>query len=503
MADLLLLENSTTVMFLLSSGICFLLWVVFKKVFFQPKGHPPAVPGFPVIGNLHQLKAKKPHLTFARWAETYGPVYTIRTGALSLVVLNSTEVAKEAMVTKFSSISTRKLPSALKILTGGKTMVAMSDYGEEHKLFKKCLLTSILGANAQKRLRPNRDSMIENMIKSLHGEVRANPGGAVNLRAIFKNELFSLALKQALGEDIDSIYVEELGLELSRWEIFRALVDDPMMGAIEVDWRDFFPYLSWVPNRRAESKIREMDRRRTAVMKALIERQKKRMAAGEGTDSYLSALLNEDETLTEKQVRMLVWESIIETSDTTMVTTEWAMFELAKNPQYQDYLYQEIEKVCGGETIKEENLQQLPYLNAVFHETLRRHTPVPVVPLRYIHEDTQIGGYNIPAGTQVAINIYACNTDKNEWEEPEEWKPERFLDEKYEATDLYKTMAFGAGRRMCAGSLQAMLIACKSIGRFVQEFQWKLCEGEEENVDTVVLTTHKLHPMKAIITPRV
>ncbi|KAF3793320.1 Ent-kaurene oxidase [Nymphaea thermarum] len=497
MADLLLLQNSTTAMFLLSSGLCFLLWVVFKKTVDLCL----AVPGFPVIGNLHQLKAKKPHLTFARWAETYGPVYTIRTGALSVVVLNSTEVAKEAgkmtrpaMVTKFSSISTRKLPNALKILTGGKTMVAMSDYGEEHKMFKKCLLTSILGANAQKRLRPNRDSMIENMIKSLHDEVRANPGGAVNLRAIFKNELFSLALKQALGEDIDSIYVEELGLELSRWEIFRALVDDPMMGAIEVDWRDFFPYLSWVPNRRAESRIREMDRRRTAVMKALIERQKKRMAAGEGADSYLSVLLNEAETLTEKQVRMLVWESIIETSDTTMVTTEWAMFELAKNPQYQDYLYQEIEKVCGGETIKEENLQQLPYLNAVFHETLRRHTPVPVVPLSY---------YLCNGGSQVAINIYACNTDKNEWEEPEEWKPERFLDEKYEAMDLYKTMAFGAGRRMCAGSLQAMLIACTSIGRFVQEFQWKLCEGEEENVDTVVLTTHKLHPMKAIITPRI
>ncbi|CAN6441731.1 unnamed protein product [Victoria cruziana] len=344
--------------------------------------------------------------------------------------------------------------------------------------------------------------MIENMIKSLQREVRANPGGAVTLRAVFKNELFSLALKQALGEDIDSIYVEELGVELPRWEIFRTLVDDPLMGAIEVEWRDFFPYLSWVPNGRAEAKIREMERRRTAVMKALIERQKKRMAAGEGGEGYLGVLLGEAETLTEKQVRMLVWESIIETSDTTMVTTEWAMFELAKNPRCQDYLCREIEKVCGRETVKEENLQQLPYLNAVFHETLRKHTPVPIVPLRYIHEDTQIGGYSIPAGTQVAINIYACNSDKNEWEHPDEWKPERFLAEKYETMDLHKTMAFGAGRRMCAGSLQAMLIACTSIGRFVQEFQWKLCEGEEENVDTVVLTTHKLHPMKAIITPR-
>lgn len=92
--------------------------------------------------------------------------------------------------------------------------------------------------------------------------------------------------------------------------------------------------------------------------------------------------------------------------------------------------------------------------------------------------------------------------DKKQWENPEEWNPERFLDDKYDPADLYKTMAFGAGKRVCAGSLQAMLIACTAIGRLVQEFQWSLKDGVEENVDTVGLTTHKLHPLHAIIRPR-
>ena len=104
--------------------------------------------------------------------------------------------------------------------------------------------------------------------------------------------------------------------------------------------------------------------------------------------------------------------------------------------------------------------------------------------------------------TQIAINIYGCNMDKNRWESPEEWKPERFLEPKHDPMDLYKTMAFGAGKRVCAGSLQAMLIACTSIGRLVQEFEWKLRHGEEENVATVGLTTRKLHPMHAILKPR-
>jgi ent-kaurene oxidase len=53
--------------------------------------------GLPLIGNLHQLKEKKPLKTFAKWSEIYGPIYTIKTGACSVAVLNSTEVAKEVI----------------------------------------------------------------------------------------------------------------------------------------------------------------------------------------------------------------------------------------------------------------------------------------------------------------------------------------------------------------------------------------------------------------------
>lgn len=74
--------------------------------------------------------------------------------------------------------------------------------------------------------------------------------------------------------------MEELGGILSRQEIFKILVIDPMEGAIEVDWRDFFPYLKWIPNKGFENKIKQMYFRRHAVMKALLEKQKKRIVSG-------------------------------------------------------------------------------------------------------------------------------------------------------------------------------------------------------------------------------
>ncbi|CAI9116620.1 OLC1v1017815C3 [Oldenlandia corymbosa var. corymbosa] len=362
----------------------------------------PEVPGLPVIGNLLQLKEKKPHRTFTKWAETYGPIYSIKTGANKMVVLNSNEVVKEATVTRYSSISTRKLSNALKILTSGKSIVAMSDYDEFYKVAKKILLTSTLGTNAQKRHRVHRDLLVENICKEFHSSCQTSLE-PVNFRDIFLSELFSLSLKETLGKDVESIYVEELGTTVSREELLKILVHDQMEGALEVDWRDFFPYLRWIPNKSFENRIQLMDKRRTVAMKALIEDHKKHFEPGQELKCYLDFLLTEGKEFTERQILMLSWETIIESSDTTLVVTEWAMYELAKNPEKQERLYRDIQNVCGVNKITEENLCQLPYLAAIFHETLRYHSPVPVVPLRYVHEDTELGGYHIPAGTEVLI----------------------------------------------------------------------------------------------------
>ncbi|KAK1440223.1 hypothetical protein QVD17_06048 [Tagetes erecta] len=461
----------------------------------------PVVPGLPVFGNLLQLKEKKPYKTFTKWAETYGPIYSIKTGATSMVVINSNDLAKEAFVTKFDSISTRNLSKALKLLSADKSMVAVSDYDDFHKTLKRNILTSFLGPTALKQHRLHRDAFSDNLSNQLYNLASNSHREAVNLRKIFQSQLLTLALKQTFGRDIESIYVTDLGTTLTRDEVFQVLVIDPIMGAIDVDWRDFFPYLSWIPNAEFETKIEQMCIRREAVMKALFQQHKKRIDSGEHLNSFIDYLLAEAQPLTEKQLLMSLWEPIIETADTTMVTTEWAMYELARNPEKQARLYDEVQSVCGSEKITEEKLCKMPYLLAVFHETLRKHSPVPLIPLRHVHENIEIGGYHVPSGTELAINIYGCNMEREVWDDPEEWKPERFVAEN-EQIDLHSTMAFGGGKRVCAGAMQAMLIACASIGRMVHEFEWRLKDDTGDDINTLALTTQKLNPMLAVIKPR-
>jgi ent-kaurene oxidase len=90
---------------------------------------------------------------------------------------------------------------------------------------------------------------------------------------------------------VSSIYVEEYGKVISKEEIYKATVVDMMMCAIEVDWRDFFPYLSWIPNRTFETRVLTTEARRTTVMQALIKQQKERIARGEVTQRLTSTIL--------------------------------------------------------------------------------------------------------------------------------------------------------------------------------------------------------------------
>lgn len=158
----------------------------------------------------------------------------------------------------------------------------------------------------QRRHQIHRDTLLENVLKELQAYQQEKPLEAVNFRKVFQDQLFGLSLKevhlhslsrafivslvelglrmveplQVLGNDVESVYVEELKTTFSREEIFEILVIDPMKGAIEVDWRDFFPYLKWIPNKSFENTVQQMYVRRQAVMTALIKEQRKRISNG-------------------------------------------------------------------------------------------------------------------------------------------------------------------------------------------------------------------------------
>ncbi|KAH6906116.1 O-methylsterigmatocystin oxidoreductase [Coprinopsis sp. MPI-PUGE-AT-0042] len=127
---------------------------------------------------------------------------------------------------------------------------------------------------------------------------------------------------------------------------------------------------------------------------------------------------------------------------------------LAMHPEVQNKAQKEIDTVVGTERVPSfEDLERLPYIQAVVKEVSRWHTVVPLGVPHAATNDDDLNGYRIPAGTLVIANNWAILHDPNVFEEPMEFKPERYLKDGKLNTDLLDPMnvAFGYGRRICPG----------------------------------------------------
>ncbi|TVU29997.1 hypothetical protein EJB05_21597, partial [Eragrostis curvula] len=114
-------------------------------------------------------------------------------------------------------------------------------------------------------------------------------------------------------------------------------------------------------------------------------------------------------------------------SDTSSTTVEWAMVELLQSRKVMKKVKGELREVLGMKMqVEESDIGQLPYLQAVVKEVLRLHSPVAMTFYR-AESTVQVQGYTIPEGTTIILNIWAVHRNADIWDEPDKFKPERFI----------------------------------------------------------------------------
>lgn len=173
-------------------------------------------------------------------------------------------------------------------------------------------------------------------------------------------------------------------------------------------------------------------------------------------------------------------------TDTSAATVVWVMAELMRNPGMMERAQAEVRKVVNGKRrVQEDDFKGLNYLTAVIKETLRLHPPAPLLLPRECKGACEIGGYDIPVGTRVLINGWAINRDPEFWEDPESFKPERFLDTGIEFVGSnFEYLPFGGGRRICPGIAFGMANVDLALAQLLYHFDWKLPGGAKpESLD--------------------
>ncbi|CAN1828742.1 Cytochrome P450 98A2 [Linum perenne] len=220
--------------------------------------------------------------------------------------------------------------------------------------------------------------------------------------------------------------------------------------------------------------------------------------------------IREDEVtaMVESLYRDCTDDMITAGMDTTAISSEWAMAEIVKHPRVQQMLHEEMDRVIGFERVMTEaDFSSLPYLQCVVKESLRLHPPTPLMLPHRSNANVKIGGYDIPKGSNVHVNVWAVARDPAVWKEPLEFKPERFLEEDVDMKGHdYRLLPFGAGRRVCPGAQLGINLVTSMLGHLLHHFQWSPPEGvKPEEIDMSEnpgLVTYMRTPLQAVATPR-
>ena len=176
------------------------------------------------------------------------------------------------------------------------------------------------------------------------------------------------------------------------------------------------------------------------------------------------------EGMSPTQLRDEVMTLMLGGHETTGNALAWTWYLLARNPEVDAVMREEI-AALGGKPPGMEDLPRLAFTQMVFQETLRLY-PQNWVMSRDTVEDDEIAGYHIPSGTTVFLGVYVVHRDPAHWPEPERFEPRRFAADAAPAgRHPFAYVPFGAGQRKCIGSNFALMEATLALASLAQRFR--------------------------------
>lgn len=181
--------------------------------------------------------------------------------------------------------------------------------------------------------------------------------------------------------------------------------------------------------------------------------------------------------------------------DTTVITIVWAMIELIRNPRVMNKAQEDIRNIIGKKPkVEEDDLANLKYLKKIVKETMRLHTPAPLLVPHETIRHCKIEGYDVLPGTRVIVNVWAIGRDPQVWDNAGEFNPDRFEDNGIDFKGQhFELLPFGSGRRSCPGLAMGVTTVEYILANLLHGFDWNTPKGmkiqdvsleEEEGITT-------------------
>ncbi|XP_073536087.1 cytochrome P450 2C20-like isoform X3 [Phyllobates terribilis] len=199
-----------------------------------------------------------------------------------------------------------------------------------------------------------------------------------------------------------------------------------------------------------------------------------------------------DPDICDTSLHMVLVGLLTAGTETTAFTLKFCLVLMAHYPDVQAKVQQEIDEVTKSLRSPEiMDKPQLAYTNAVIHEAQRVFDLVPTALSHAVTEDIKFRGYTIPKGTTVIPFLTSVLQDPSQWETPEVFNPQHFLNEDGQFRTRLAFMPFSAGKRVCPGENLARMELFMFFSALLQKFTFTLPPGTERQ-DSKYLNLNKV-----------
>jgi cytochrome P450 len=202
-------------------------------------------------------------------------------------------------------------------------------------------------------------------------------------------------------------------------------------------------------------------------------------------DDFLSVLLSAKPALSEQDLFDEAKTFLLTGHETTGTALSWTWLLLGQHPEAYQRMRQEINHILEGKAVQHDDLKQLNYTKMVFEEALRLYPPIWMTARKALAADS-VGGYHIPAKSELLICPYTLHRHPEFWPQAEQFIPERFEPENVALRPRYAYIPFGAGPRICIASNFALQIAITILATVSQYYEIKLIGEQEPELDHLI-----------------
>ncbi|KAK5162733.1 uncharacterized protein LTR77_011216 [Saxophila tyrrhenica] len=402
----------------------------------------------------------KPHIQLQKWADEYGPVYSLMLGTKTMIVLSSDVAVKDILDRRSGDYSDRPdMYIGQTIASGGMRLVVMR-YGKFWRMIHKTI-HNILNIKAAVTYVPYQD--LENKVM-LQGFLDDPEHFLGHLRRY----TFSLSTQIVFGyraPDTQDPNLQQLFWSFERWS--------KLAGSASAQLTDLFPAIQSLP-RFLSPQVREAEwlhGKEKDLYVRLWMRAKRGLEAGTG---------HKVEQFNDDQAAYISGSLLEAGSDTTAAILYGFILAMLVWPSVQEKVRAEVDSVVGAERLPTiDDYPNLPYVRSCIKESMRwMPTVILGVPHAALRED-HYNGYRIPAGATVINNVWAIHMDDKRSPSPRTFNPDRFADD---TRTLYESATgeaskrdnyvFGAGRRLCQGIHIAERSLFLGIARLMWAFEF-------------------------------